>query len=260
MFAVIPPDFDLAAVYQDDAYWNGGTEYGYRDYDEEWQLAAKTGARRLRRIAQFHRPGRMLEVGCASGEMLKLAHGDGWEVAGVELNEVMRERCKQALDCPLFASVDEVESTAARFDCVLALEVIEHVPDPVAFVRRMAALLDPGGLLVLSTPNFDCPKAKARPEQRDYLQPPAHISMFGVRNLAECVRRGGLAVEKIHGAFGSEELPIPPWIAALLRPIRRGKRLRPKGVIGKVLKAWQRSRPDALHWADSLELYARKPG
>ena len=46
-----------------------------------------------------------------------------------------------------------VERLEGSFDLVTALEVIEHVADPAAFVRALAARLAPGGLLILSTPN-----------------------------------------------------------------------------------------------------------
>jgi len=51
------------------------------------------------------------------------------------------------------ATVDDLQNEGLRFPIILALEVIEHVPDQPAFVHALAALLEPGGLLVLSTLN-----------------------------------------------------------------------------------------------------------
>ncbi len=48
---------------------------------------------------------------------------------------------------------EDLAAEGLRFPVITALEVIEHVPDPAAFVRVLAGLLEPGGLLVISTLN-----------------------------------------------------------------------------------------------------------
>jgi 2-polyprenyl-6-hydroxyphenyl methylase/3-demethylubiquinone-9 3-methyltransferase len=50
-------------------------------------------------------------------------------------------------------SAEDLVAEGLRFEVVTALEVIEHVPDPAAFLRLLAALLEPGGLLFVSTLN-----------------------------------------------------------------------------------------------------------
>jgi len=77
----------------------------------------------------------------------------------------------------------------------------------------------------------------------------------------------GLQAVQITPCFAGQEVPMPAWMAAMLRPLRRGKRrLRPGGLIGRVLKAYLRRRglrltdlPDALRFAETLELYATRP-
>src|SRR5262249_41826367 len=50
-------------------------------------------------------------------------------------------------------TVHELPYESGTFDCVLALEVLEHLPSPRPFLERLAWLLKPGGLLLLTTPN-----------------------------------------------------------------------------------------------------------
>jgi 2-polyprenyl-6-hydroxyphenyl methylase/3-demethylubiquinone-9 3-methyltransferase len=97
-----------------------------------------------------------LDVGCGAGLLAEPLARLGARVTGIdaapELIEAARAHAAgQGLEIDYRAvPVEEVEG---QFDLVTALEVIEHVADPAAFVRALAARLAPGGLMILSTPN-----------------------------------------------------------------------------------------------------------
>ena len=60
----------------------------------------------------------------------------------------------QGLDIDYRAGrVEELAAEGLTFDAVVCLEVVEHVPDPAAFLKACAALVRPGGLMLLSTLN-----------------------------------------------------------------------------------------------------------
>jgi 2-polyprenyl-3-methyl-5-hydroxy-6-metoxy-1,4-benzoquinol methylase len=164
MFAIVPPDCDLGAVYTDDAYWNGGCAYGYPDYEQAWRDARRLVRARLDRLQQLRRPGRMLEIGCAAGYFLRDARIRGWQVFGVELSPMMRKRSEELVGCPVFASLTEAAACEPPFDCVAMFEVIEHLDDPLGFMRELRAAMSPSAILVLSTPNFNAPEALRNPQ------------------------------------------------------------------------------------------------
>lgn len=96
----------------------------------------------------------VLEIGCGrglTGELIQSALA--CRVTGVELNPVAAAEARSRLHEVL---VGDIESLAleARFDAIVALELIEHLVDPLRFLRHMMQLLRPGGRLVLSTPNI----------------------------------------------------------------------------------------------------------
>lgn len=97
-----------------------------------------------------------LDVGCGAGLLAEPLARLGAAVTAVdaapELIEVAKAHAAgQGLTIDYRAC--GVEEVAGRFDLVTAMEVIEHVVDPTAFVASLAVRLAPDGLLILSTPN-----------------------------------------------------------------------------------------------------------
>ncbi|URD59827.1 bifunctional 2-polyprenyl-6-hydroxyphenol methylase/3-demethylubiquinol 3-O-methyltransferase UbiG [Sphingomonas sp. KRR8] len=116
--------------------------------DQHWQ----SDERALRPLA-----GRSaLDIGCGAGLLCEPLTRLGACVTGIdaapELIAAARTHA-EAQGLAIDYRAGGVEEVEGRFDFVTAMEVIEHVADPAAFVRSLADRLAPGGLLIMSTPN-----------------------------------------------------------------------------------------------------------
>jgi 2-polyprenyl-6-hydroxyphenyl methylase / 3-demethylubiquinone-9 3-methyltransferase len=101
---------------------------------------------------------RLLDVGCGAGIAAEAFARKGFRVTGLDagaaLVEVAQAHADPALGIAYRAGTTaDLIAEGARFPVVTALEVIEHVDDPAAFVAELARLLEPGGQLFLSTLN-----------------------------------------------------------------------------------------------------------
>lgn len=112
---------------------------------------------RIRKYFGTH--GRILDVGCGAGLLSEALAKGGFSVtgldAGADVIEAARAHAEgQGLDLTYRQGTAEaLAAEGVTFPIITALEIIEHVADPEAFLSSLKALLAPGGLLFLSTLN-----------------------------------------------------------------------------------------------------------
>ena len=140
--------------------------------------------------------GRLLDVGCGSGELLEALRDDGWRVSGVEPSARSAEiaRTQRGLDVQTSA-FDDAALTESSYDAVIFAAVLEHLHDPLAALARARRLLAPGGLVaVLFLPRYDAPQARLFGPRWIGLDLPRHLYQFETPTFAAAVRKAGLRV------------------------------------------------------------------
>ena len=189
--------FDATAYYTD-AYFDGRHADGYLDYvGSEAVLRAEFRAT-LRHLTRFVDHGRLLEVGCAYGFFLLEAQAL-FDVVGIEAAEGAVRFChSRGLDsvrCGL------LEESAVRdlpdMDAIVLLDVIEHLADPDEAFRLLAGKLLPGGVLLLTTGDWNSLTARAMGAAWRLMTPPQHLFYFTPKSLTMLGQRHGLSVESI---------------------------------------------------------------
>ncbi|HSM02959.1 MAG TPA: class I SAM-dependent methyltransferase [Acidimicrobiia bacterium] len=140
---------------------------------------------------------RIFEVGCAYGMFLEAARDRGFAVGGLEYSAVAADRASERLGVEI--QVGEVTSLPATedYDAVAFWDVIEHVPDPAAFLRAAAGLTRPGGVIAFSCPNFDSLPAKLLRTRWWTLKPHKHIWHFRKKDLRRMLAEAGLELTTI---------------------------------------------------------------
>lgn len=163
--------------------------------------------------------GRLLEVGCSTGDFLLKAQRDGWEVLGIEPSQVAVDRALNAglpVKQGMFA---DYKSEIGEFDAVFLGHVFEHLDNPADFAREIQLNLRPGGVLFLEVPNqFESLSATARrfinflrnSSTESTLFSIHHVSFFSPRTLASVLNDAG---------FGDVE--IGHWVPRARNPAKR---------------------------------------
>lgn len=123
------------------------------------------------------REGTLLDVGCGSGRFCHAAQAAGWQVFGVDVSQsaitIAQKTATFSLRCLTLEQVAEKEE---RYDVLTAFEVLEHLQDPVSFLKLAGNVLKPGGHIFCTVPNWECQDVQ-HATQTDWL-PPIHVNFF----------------------------------------------------------------------------------
>lgn len=188
------PEERILARYTPEYFWHeylpaAGAPGGHVDLDFQDQRHAEMLAF-IRRHAP--RGQRMLEVGTGAGLFLKAAQRAGWDAAGLELSPEGSAFARERLDLDVRTERAEAMSfPAASFDVAVMFDVIEHLFDPVAVLEATRRAVVPGGILVVSTPNYNALSRFVLGSQWAVLSPLEHVYYFTERTLTAMLRKGG---------------------------------------------------------------------
>ena len=171
-----------------------------------------------------------LDVGCGAGLLAEPLARMGAQVTAVdaapELIEVAKDHAAgQGL--PIDYRAVGVEAIDGRFDLVTAMEVVEHVAEPQAFVDSLAKRLAEGGLLILSTPNRTAWSKlltitlaeglgqipRGTHDFEKFIDPDMMRGLLARAGL-ECIDFEGIAISPTRGLHLSEDLSLNYLVAA----------------------------------------------
>jgi 2-polyprenyl-3-methyl-5-hydroxy-6-metoxy-1,4-benzoquinol methylase len=98
-------------------------------------------------------PASVLEIGCGWGTNLEALEAEGYQITGLDISR----RALDRLDRPHRRLIEAdlslgLPDSVLAYDCVLALDVIEHIDDDHQAVRELARLLNPSGRVIISVP------------------------------------------------------------------------------------------------------------
>jgi SAM-dependent methyltransferase len=173
--------------------------------------------RSVRRLQRYlAAPQRVLDVGCATGDLLLAIRNAGNpNVVGVEVGATAANVAQQrGLDVRK-AELEDVAFADESFDTVILSHTLEHVPNPLVTLHEVQRILRPGGALILWLPNEESTEARVLGRRWIGYDPPRHLTTFGVSTLSTALWNAGLQVHEIrHEAVGLE------WAWALRLAVR----------------------------------------
>jgi SAM-dependent methyltransferase len=192
----------MQEAYRQSSYYEGGA-CGYADtsYTAQESALRATFKRLLHNLADRRLTGgTLLEVGCGYGYLLDEARAYFDRRAGTEFSLEGAEIAR-ATGAEVFVGGIEQISTERKFDTVVAVQVIEHVYQPLTFVKQLVNHTQPGGHVIIATPDIGGALRKAMGRYWPSFKAPEHVGYFDFRTLSRLMEKAELS--DIH------QLPYP---------------------------------------------------
>ncbi len=167
----------------------------YRSYLDARPLKLRTFERRLEAIVSvLPRPGKVLDVGCASGAFVEVARRHGIEAWGAEAVAAAVEAAPDDVRRFLLVKDVERESVDGQYDLVTFFDVIEHMRDPRVFIESVHRMLLPGGAIALTCPDRGHYLRTLMGARWPHYQPFQHFHLFGRSDLRRFLEAAGFDI------------------------------------------------------------------
>jgi 2-polyprenyl-3-methyl-5-hydroxy-6-metoxy-1,4-benzoquinol methylase len=185
--------------------------------------------------------GRLLDIGCATGNFLNIAHTNGWKVLGIEPIEEAAKIAREHYHLDVITgTLDSVDLENASFDVISMWDVLEHLPSPKNTLFKCEKLLKSGGLLVFSIPNLISFDRYIFGENWIGWDAPRHFNLFTQDSISQLLNLAGfeevdrkcilggkgtffLSLDQVLGDGRARSVikPTYPFLSALLWPYRQ---------------------------------------
>lgn len=145
----------------------------------------------------------ILDIGCGSGTISLYLASKGYKVKGIDISKKAIDACGESAKNIGLKNVEfEIcefpkKKPTGKFDLIFFSEVIEHLPDDELALQKIHKLLNPGGILFLSTPSKNAPLHRLGYAKK-FDKEVGHLRRYTVQELREKLKRNGFKVNKVY--------------------------------------------------------------
>lgn len=178
-----------------ESYQNSGMHGGHVDI-ASWMRDTETDDERRFQYCKTSVAGKkVLDFGCGNGGFLVKSQAVAAEVTGLDLEEALVSHF-HALRIPFVRSLDALKG---RYDVITLFHVLEHLPDPRATLKELAAYLEPDGRIIIEVPNADDALLKLYESEAfsKFTYWSFHLFLYTSQTLAELFKQAGAKVEYV---------------------------------------------------------------
>lgn len=204
----LPAENSLKTFYEDEFYQEEKKDY-FKDTEEdrEWWMLTYN---HYYELLEKHAPGkRLLEIGSGPGLFLECGNARGWKTLGFEPSSHAAAYATSN-GCEVITDFFSAQKARAHglFDVIALNFVLEHVPNPISFIREAQSLLAPGGVLFVVSPNDFNPLQEILWKQAGmspwWVVPTHHLNYFSTASIEKLLTGCGMSIAVLEATYPME--------------------------------------------------------
>ncbi len=174
---------ELRSYYSNESYFLSNDKQdtsSYTDYFSQCNIGLnKEYFSILQQYVQNKLSIKYLDIGCGPGTLVKLASENGWDATGLEISKWAAEYARHNRINVIENNLQGANFSSDCFDLISMFDVLEHLPDPVSYVREIFRILKSQGIVIVETPNVGGFFSKYLYKQNsEIVKPRAHICLY----------------------------------------------------------------------------------
>jgi len=146
-------------------------------------VRTRTLKNKVKLINQYHNEGSLLDFGCGTGDFLKKAKDNRWEVTGIEPDIKAKNIASKKLLSDIYNSLEDLPGKE-NYDIITAWHVLEHVHDLRGTLKILKKLLSQDGTLIIAVPNYHSYDAEVYDTFWAGYDVPRHLYHFNIQSFS----------------------------------------------------------------------------
>ncbi len=164
---------------------------------------------KLRQYLSFK--SKILDIGCGDGSFLMLAK-KRFVCTGIEISEYLASLARKQDDIKVITgNFLDTDFTNEKYGGITLISLLEHLNDPVKAMKKCFELLNPGGVLLMKTVNYNCLNRRIKKESWTGFRPPDHVIYFNPSNLNLLLKKVGFKKIKISAMPFNDNMYCEAW-------------------------------------------------
>jgi 2-polyprenyl-3-methyl-5-hydroxy-6-metoxy-1,4-benzoquinol methylase len=192
-----PEENNLGDYYKSEDYVShSNTKKGF--INSTYQLVRKyTLLKKLQLLSSYFKTGKLLDIGCGTGEFLNICKSAKWNTLGIEPDVGARKMAVENFGLDVREEIEIKNIESESFDVITMWHVLEHVPQLNERIEDLKRLIKPNGIIIIAVPNCNSLDAKIYKENWAAYDVPRHLYHFTPKDVEHVFKNHDLKLFRI---------------------------------------------------------------